>query len=200
VLPLHIFEERYRAMMADSLRGNQLIAMALLKSGWERDYYSRPQIEPVVCVGQILTHEQLPDGNYNLLLQGISRAAIAREIRDEDRLYRCAHLQPLIESPVMEIDLVDQRHQLMEIFNRRFRHGSALARQFRQMLSSPLSTADIADLVAFNLLEDVPLKQSLLAETDVVRRVGRVIAALESIALVKPAISVPIGSENPELN
>src|SRR3954451_1252177 len=75
VLPLHIFEERYRAMIADALNGQRQIAMALLKPGWERDYYSRPEIEPIVCVGQILTHEQLGDGNYNLLLQGSVRAS-----------------------------------------------------------------------------------------------------------------------------
>src|SRR5437762_11771699 len=70
VLPLHIFEDRYRAMMADALAGGRLIAVALLKPGWEKTYYGRPEIEPVVCVGQILSHEKLADGKYNLLLQG----------------------------------------------------------------------------------------------------------------------------------
>ena len=200
VLPLHIFEERYRAMVFDALRGDSLIAMALLMPGWERDYYSRPAIEPVVCVGRILTHERLPDGKYNLLLQGIARASVVREVAEPDRLYRAAELDRLVESRVMEIDLTEQRHRLIDIFEHRLRHVSGLARQFRQMLSSPLPTADIADLVAFNLLEDVPLKQSLLAETDVVRRVGRVIAALEEIELVKPPISMPAGAENPSLN
>jgi len=200
VLPLHIFEERYRAMTADALRGQRLVAMALLKPGWERDYYSRPEIEPVVCVGQILTHEQLPDGKYNLLLQGVARARIAGEIEDHDRLYRTADVHPLVDSSVMEIDLTDHRAKLISIFDRRFRQMSGLGRQFRQMLSSPLPTADVADLVAFNLLEDVPLKQALLAETDVVRRVDRIIAALESITLVKPPISAPVGAEDPSMN
>jgi uncharacterized protein len=198
VLPLHIFEERYRQMTSDALRGDRLIAMALLKPGWERDYYSRPQIDPVVCIGHILTHEQLADGKYNLLLQGVRRASIVREISALP--YRTADLQALPESQVMEIDLTEQRRQLMEIFDRRLRNVSGLAKQFRQMLSSPLPTADIADLIAFNLLEDVPLKQSLLAETHVVHRVTRVIAALEAIDLVTPPIPAPVGAENPGLN
>src|SRR5947209_4114241 len=70
VLPLHIFEERYRAMMADALAGDRQVAMALLKPGWEKNYYARPAIEPVVCLGRILSHERLPDGCYNFLLQG----------------------------------------------------------------------------------------------------------------------------------
>src|SRR3954466_8867822 len=136
VLPLHIFEERYLAMTADALRGDRLIAMALLKSGWERDYYSKPPIEPVVCVGQILTHEQLPDGKYNVLLQGVARARIIRETKNPDRLYRMAEVEPLVESTVLEIDLTNQRHKLIEIFSGRFRNLTGLVRQFRQMLSS----------------------------------------------------------------
>src|SRR3954453_8232575 len=79
VLPLHVFEERYKIMMADALRGDRQIAMALLHPGWERDYYSKPAIDPVVCVGRILSHERLPDGKYNLLLQGEARARVVRE-------------------------------------------------------------------------------------------------------------------------
>src|SRR5437764_15065204 len=68
VLPLHIFEERYKVMTADTLRGDRRVAMALLKPGWEKNYYQQPEIEPVVCVGRILEHEKLPDGKYNFLL------------------------------------------------------------------------------------------------------------------------------------
>src|SRR5439155_576777 len=49
VLPLHIFEERYKEMTAEALAGDRQVAMALLKPGWEKDYYHRPVIEPVVC-------------------------------------------------------------------------------------------------------------------------------------------------------
>src|SRR4051794_8131775 len=72
VLPLHIFEERYKKMTADVLRtpGRQL-AMALLRPGWEKSYYGAPAIEPVVCVGTILSHEKRSDGKYNFLLQGL---------------------------------------------------------------------------------------------------------------------------------
>ena len=85
VLPLHIFEDRYRAMMADALEGDRLIAMALLKPGWEKSYYGRPEIEPVVCVGQILSQEKLADGKYNLLLQGVVRARVVEEARRDAR-------------------------------------------------------------------------------------------------------------------
>jgi len=121
VLPLHIFEERYKTMTADALGDRRLVAMALLKPGWERDYYSRPTIEPVVCIGKILTHEQLPDGKFNFLLQGVMRAKIVHETEAFDLPYRTADLDPLPEAKVMEIDLTDQRHKLIAMFDGRFR-------------------------------------------------------------------------------
>src|SRR5690348_5554222 len=98
VLPLHIFEERYKQMTADVLRpgGHRQIAMALLRPGWERDYYARPAIEPVVCVGTILSHERLPDGRYNLLLQGHTRARVVQESGEAP--YRQAQLEMLVET------------------------------------------------------------------------------------------------------
>src|SRR5438552_10479372 len=74
ILPLHIFEERYKAMTADAIAGDKQIAMALLQPGWEKNYYGRAAIDRVVCVGTIVSHERLTDGKYNFLLQGHSRA------------------------------------------------------------------------------------------------------------------------------
>src|SRR5580765_2246057 len=97
VLPLHIFEQRYKQMTADVLGGDRQIAMALLRPGWEKCYYARPTIESAVCTGTILSHEKLPDGTYNFLLQGTSRARIVRELPRQDLPYRVAELEPLEE-------------------------------------------------------------------------------------------------------
>ena len=80
VQPLHIFEPRYRELMADALAGDRLIALALLRPGWEEDYDQQPPIHPVICLGSIHKEERLPDGRYNLLLQGVSRARVLEEV------------------------------------------------------------------------------------------------------------------------
>src|SRR5215213_4281588 len=116
VLPLHIFEDRCRAMTRDALVGDRMIAMAMLRPGWEKSYYGRPAIEPVVCVGRILSHEKLADGKYNFLLQGVQRARIVEEWPSDDR-YRIARLSRLEETPALEIDLDEQRRQLTEVFD-----------------------------------------------------------------------------------
>lgn len=183
VLPLHIFEERYKAMTADALNGDGVIAMALLKSGWEKCYYGAPPIEPVVCAGKILTHERLPDGKYNFLLQGIARASVIAE--DRKRPYRVARLELMAEPDVMEIDLENERLRLTSMLSEGIGANLPVVRQFRQMLTSTMPTAEIADLLAFNFIEDVRVKQSLLAEPDPRRRVERLIPILDEL---RPAL------------
>ena len=180
VLPLHVFEERYKTMVADALRAKRTIAMALLRPGWEMTYYQRPAIEPVVCVGSIISHERLPDGCFNLLLQGRTRAMIVKEYGD--RPYRMAMLQTLSEPAPAEIELMNHRQKMIEIFNSAAFASTPAGRQFRDMLSGPMTTAQVADLAAFNILDGVELKQALLAERDVNRRVERVVQELEKLS------------------
>jgi Lon protease-like protein len=186
VLPLHVFEERYKQMTGDVLGSHRQVAMALLRAGWEKDYYGRPAIEPVVCVGTILSHERLEDGRYNFLLQGHTRANVVREemLGEGGGRYRVAELRPVAEKIVPEAELVEERGRLTALFEREaYVSGIAGGRQFKEMLAGGMPTAVVADLLAFGVLpvEEVGLKQSLLAEGDVRARVRRVAAAMEAV-------------------
>ncbi len=77
-LPLHIFEHRYRAMVADALEGNRMIGMAMLKPGWESAEAS-PAVHQVGGAGEIIESEELEDGRYNILLEGRFRYRILKE-------------------------------------------------------------------------------------------------------------------------
>src|SRR5690242_2842204 len=92
-LPLHIFEPRYRQMVADSLASDRIIGMVLLKPGWQRDYEGRPPIYPVGCSGVITHVERLADGHYNMVLRGLERFRVLQE--DESRPYRRALAQTI---------------------------------------------------------------------------------------------------------
>jgi hypothetical protein len=155
------------------LVGQRVIAMALLRPGWEKSYYGRPAIDPVVCAGRILSHEQLPDGKYNFLLQGAARCRIIEEV-ERDEPYRIARLQKIEEVPALEIDLEECRRQMTEVFDESPLRSRGTGKQFRQMVRSVLPTTDVA------------LKQSLLAEADVRRRVTRIVEALQSLAAATP--------------
>lgn len=93
--PLHIFEERYRDMIADALEGDRLIGMVLLEPGHEADYEGNPPVFPIGCVGVIAEAERLPDGRYNIVLGGLSKFRITGE--DQSRSYRMATIEPIAE-------------------------------------------------------------------------------------------------------
>jgi Lon protease-like protein len=80
-LPLHVFEPRYRAMIRDALSGDKLIAMIQPRPGPEDD--PAPVLFEVGCIGRIEACEELEDGRYNIVLEGLSRFRIAREARVE---------------------------------------------------------------------------------------------------------------------
>src|SRR5580765_5377799 len=78
-LPLHIFEPRYREMVADAIAGDRVIGIVLLRSGWEHDYEGRPPVYSVGCNGVITHFERLADGRYNIILRGVERFRIVSE-------------------------------------------------------------------------------------------------------------------------
>jgi Lon protease-like protein len=92
-LPLHIFEPRYRAMVADALDDDRIVGMVLLRPGWEADYEGRPPVFPIGCAGLITHHERLPDGRYNIILRGLQKFRMLGE--EGGRSYRIARIETI---------------------------------------------------------------------------------------------------------
>jgi Lon protease-like protein len=93
--PLHIFEPRYRAMVADALKGDRIIGMVLLRPGYEADYEGRPAVYPIGCAGVITDVEELPDGRFNIVLRGLAKFRVTGE--DQSRAYRLARVEAMPE-------------------------------------------------------------------------------------------------------
>jgi Lon protease-like protein len=108
-LPLHIFEPRYREMVADALASDRMIGMVLLKPGWQHGYEGRPPVYPIGCSGVITHVERLEDGRYNIVLRGVERFRILQE--DRGRLYRLASVEPVAERPLAAEDRAALRRQ-----------------------------------------------------------------------------------------
>jgi len=111
-LPLHIFEPRYRKMVADALEGPRVIGMVLLRPDWERDYYGRPAVYPVGCAGRIEQAHGLSDGRYNVLLKGFVRFRIREERPGQP--YRLAMVDAAPEGPDDAAELDAARRRLQE--------------------------------------------------------------------------------------
>lgn len=161
---LHIFEPRYRQMTADALASDQLLAMALLKPGWEKDYDHTPTIEAVTCLGRITQSEHLPDGRYNLAMKGLARARIVREV-PSDKLYRLAQLELIVEAAPGDVaTLAALRLELASAVLGRFDAGSSTHQQLSNLFHSDLPLGQVCDMLAYALPLQLALKQQLLEE------------------------------------
>jgi len=169
VLPLHIFEERYRQMVEDALDDDGQIAVGVFEGqSWKQEYHGNPPVRPAVCVGQILQHEKLPDGRYNILLRGVCRARIREHyLPDDAHQYRRVLLEP-VETPQHDgeaEDLLGVRERLRDWFVEPPLTSLAAAESIESHLESgELPTSAILDLLAITVVGDQEMKYRLLAE------------------------------------
>ena len=101
-VPLHIFELRYRTMVRDALSGERMLALALLRPGWELDYAGSPEFFPLGCLARIENVEWLPNDCYDLTVRGLSRVRFSRVTREYP--YRAAHCDLIPQHPYPEDD------------------------------------------------------------------------------------------------
>jgi Lon protease-like protein len=180
--PLHIFEPRYRQMTADALDDDKLIALVLPSPGWESDYGGKPPLHSVACLGKIIADQRLEDGRFNLLLRGLSRIRIAEEVAN-GKLYRTARVQLLGDVPLDDsADEARLRYKLLDLAPRLFPQPGKVKEEFRKLLMGAMPIAVLGDIVAFALPLEASLKQELLEELDVGRRLAALTAHLEAHA------------------
>jgi Lon protease-like protein len=118
MVPLHVFELRYRTMVRDALSGERLIALALLKPGWERDYHGSPGFHELGCLARFEEVEWRPDDCYDLKILGLSRVRLGAPVREYP--YRAVRAAMLPEEPYSEDDAVvrSERHALLGLYRR----------------------------------------------------------------------------------
>jgi Lon protease-like protein len=170
IIPLHIFEPRYREMTADALAGERVLAIALLKPGWEPLYYTaRAPIHQTVGVGHILESEQVAEGNYNVLLRGVGRALVLEELGE--RAYRRARVQP-VETYCSADDTSagELRSALFAAIRRNPGLDPGLRRQWLRLRDADVPLNELADLLAAGVPGDAELRQCLLDEADALVR------------------------------
>ena len=94
-LNLHIFEPRYKEMVADLLTGDRWLAVALIDDEQESEDVSAPAFHPVAGAGRIGRYTKLPDGRFNIVVEGLERVVLS-EVASE-RAYRMVEATPLPE-------------------------------------------------------------------------------------------------------
>ena len=164
---LHVFEPRYRQLLADAIAGDHMIGMALLQPGWEEEYDATPAVEPVACLGRIGWCEKLPDGRYNLRLRGLSRVHLIEEM-PTDRLYRVARAELMPDVVPADMHrLKALRKGLAEAVLPRFGGDAAAHQQLTDLFQGDESLGHVCDVLAYALPLPLEMKQALLGEPHV---------------------------------
>jgi Lon protease-like protein len=184
ILPLHVFEPRYRAMVEDALEGRRLIAAALLKPGFERQYFTKhAPIHPIMGLGQIVASEELTDGRFNILLRGFARVERVCEV--DGRVYRRARLRLL--KGTCSADRWEQaqlRDELRDAVRDHLSHQPTLQRQCLQLFRRDLSLETLTDLISGGLPMNGELRQCLLCELDLVDRTNLLLEQLRTLGAI----------------
>ena len=179
-LPLHIFEPRYRSMVADALDGKGEIGMILLKPGWESDYQGTPEIMTIGCLGKIKQHSELPEGKYNILLSGLYRFRILNEIKG--KVYRQAQVEFLKEindkdltsepSPIKE-----QLIKIMRLYLKNLPEGTKIEHTLD--MENCQNLAEFVDKLTHHFDLPVNKMQEFLEQQDVQKRANALYSLIE---------------------
>ena len=180
VVPLHVFEPRYRQMTEHALAGDRRIGMIAVRPEGAHEMGGEPPLFSVGCAGFVAEHQRSADGRFQLLLRAAERFRVLRELpRGPNRLYRVAEIEPLPEQLGDEAAALRARDRVVE-----------LLAQLTQRTLGPKRTIDGAQLRALDLAQFVAgvaqslglptrEKQSLLEAPTIAERLERLVGALD---------------------
>ncbi|MGA0867581.1 MAG: LON peptidase substrate-binding domain-containing protein, partial [Planctomycetota bacterium] len=168
LMPLHIFEPRYRAMIEDSLdRSGRLVIGTVLEAD-RADLPQRPPIHPIAGVGEIARHEKLDDGRFLIWLVGLGRVRI--EETESERPYRLVRVQPLAEVEASTAEVEELRPRILDAI--RARTGS-------EFEVGEASLGSLSDMLVQCLTLPEAVLLDLHGELDVAERARKVLAAAD---------------------
>jgi len=188
LLPLHIFEDRYRTMTREVIAGDRRLAMVLLREGWESNYYETPAVHDIACLGNIESYEELEDGKYNIVLAGISRVRLIREVQQTP--YRLAEVEEISDAICDDnsTDIIRRRNHLVGLFSR-FTELATQGNYRARDLVPQLDFEELVNMVASTISLPVEDKQALLEMDEVTERCDVLIPVLrrqvETLILVR---------------
>ncbi|MDC0273198.1 MAG: LON peptidase substrate-binding domain-containing protein [Planctomycetaceae bacterium] len=171
LLPLHIFEPRYRTMIDDALSSDRLIAMARLKSDYQDFYHTKEApVYNSVCLGRVTADQKLPDGRYYLILEGVVRATILEE-HETSKPYRVGELKLHRDRHrfTEKFDPTKQADQLLKLCRSQL-GAEAGHKGLIKILESNLKLGTLCDILSYACPLEIDQKQALLEETNIEKR------------------------------
>jgi Lon protease-like protein len=170
LLPLYIFEERYRDMTQAALAGNRLFAIA--------HTYDDTTIAPIGGLGVIRACVMNADGTSNLVLQGLSRVEFSRfKSSPRPRANICVH-----RDDQENIDVRGIRGQILSNCEDLLGEGFKTPEGFADYLRSSISDSAFTDLIASTLISDASHRRTLFETIELNTRMSLLLEMLSPTA------------------
>ncbi len=197
LLPLHIFEPRYQAMLRDVLASHRLFAVAGLNPDAAPGRFEPPH--RIATVGVVRACQAGDDGTSNLLLHGLTRVRLLGIVAEEP--YRRVRVRALAsEDGAPEEDNLRRRASLARLLVQRARLGRPTPDEMLSFLRTVEDPGTFADLAAFNLCDDAGFRQKLLETLEVSERLRLLGAQLRrEIATLRLQRQLQGGLEDDEI-
>jgi Lon protease-like protein len=179
LLPLHVYEPRYRALVAHCVQNDLPMGIATLKPGWEADYEMRPPVWPEIGIGRIAGYRLLKDGRSNIVLQWLARGWIEGEY-PEEKIFREVRARVLSDVGA-DAPLTTLRALVLQLGA----YGEQQAEEARRIAA--LEGSELVDALARKLLDDPDDRRRYVAIDSVPRRA----------ALLEEKLAMLVGGGNP---
>ena len=208
--PLNFFEPRYLEMLSEALDSDGLIAMCVLRPQEQHPQKKRPQgqrpqekrggtasdtqdpedrpaVLPYACLGKVVTHQRKKNGQYNILLLGMRRVYLEKELPAK-RSFRQAEVKLLDDFCLTEndADRVELQTALTQRFQECLPEEQSRHPAMSEMLSTEIPLSVLTDLVSFAMPLDIETKCELLTENDVDRRAWILLDAMDRLSATEP--------------
>jgi len=174
LMPFHIFEPRYRALVRDVLETHRSLGIVLITRPDVVDAFGHPTIASIASVGTIVDHAELPGGRYNILVRGRARVRLDELPFVPPYRRAAATVLSISSNEPSQQDLV----ALMTSATRFASFVKERERSFDFRLPEGASPTVVADLCASQLVLDEKERQTILETLDPAQRVRRVAEAL----------------------
>ena len=191
MVPLHIFEPRYRKMTRDCEQGGRALALANIPdeaAAGEKP----PRVLPVVGVGVLARVDKLPDGRFNIVLRGAGRARIAEELSSGEpyRLVRAEELLPSLPMSPRVAAMAESLKRLVLALAAAQRSPEMQA--LVQLAARAKDPGDLADVVAGAVMQAPRERQTVLETVEILPRLELVTqAAAAALAQTASNASAP---------
>ncbi|MEO6872317.1 MAG: LON peptidase substrate-binding domain-containing protein [Chthoniobacterales bacterium] len=175
LLPIHIFEPRFRAMLDHALRADRMLCIALVRP--ERDHWrTSTDFYPVSTVGLIRACVGRSDGTSDLILQGLQRVKFTSFAQDSP--YPVARLKALKTRTKLTVETDALAVKVLEFYNRLKQTGREFPDKVDEYLSEMGDPEMLADLIASTFISEAERRQQLLEELNLNARLRLLIQYL----------------------